>query len=55
MINDIDKEIENLKSDEESYIKYIECFCEIDKVIEENSDEYLELSKIKENDFDDEY
>ena len=41
--------------DEESYIKYIECFCEIDKVIEENSEEYIEFKKITGNDFDDEY
>ncbi len=55
MIDDINKEIENLKNDEESYIKYIECFCEIDKVIEENSEEYIEFKKMDENSFDDEY
>ena len=55
MINDINQEIEELKKDDKNYLKYIECFCEIDQVIEENSDEYIEFKKITENDFDDEY
>lgn len=55
MINDINQVIEELKKDTENYLKYIECFCEIEKVIEENSLEYQELKKINESEFDDEY
>ena len=55
MINDINQEIEELKKDDKDYLKYIECFCEIEKVIEENSPEYQELKKINESEFDDEY
>ncbi len=55
MIDDINKVIEELKKDDDNYLKYIECFCEIDKVKEDNSDEYKELKKINKNEFDDEY
>ena len=53
MKNDIEKIIDELKNDNDSLKKYIECFIEIEKVKEENSKEYQELKEMIE--FDDEY
>ncbi len=53
MKNDIEKIIDELRNDNDSLKKYIECFIEIEKVKEENSKEYQELKEMIE--FDDEY
>ena len=50
MKNDIEKIIDELKNDNDSLKKYIECFIEIEKVKEENSKELKEMIE-----FDDEY
>lgn len=55
MVEDIKDKINELKSDDNKYLEYIKCFCEIDKVKEENSLVYQELSKLTEEDYDDEY
>ena len=50
MKNDIEKIIDELKNDNDSLKKYIECFIEIEKVKEENSKEYQELKEMIEFD-----
>lgn len=55
MVEDIKNKIIELKNEENKYLEYIKCFCEIDKVKEENSLVYQELSKLTEEEYDDEY
>lgn len=52
MINDINDKIKELKEEDDNFLKYIECFCEIEKVIEDNSVEYQELIKIKDSEYE---
>lgn len=55
MINEIDKKIEELKENNDSYLKCIECFCEIEKVIEDNSVEFQKLKEIADYEEEDDY